>query len=276
MDTLNTAWLEATPPGWQKLVYVVDDPSAALKPPSNKGRESSVYLTYIIDNYEKLTGTIIFSHASRYQWHNDDPLYDGLQVLRHLQLPYIQTQGYVSLRCVWTIGCPAEIHPVTEALAPPPASNASSQEARAGSFYKEVFQELFPGDQVPEVVAAPCCAQFAVTAERIRTRPKSDYERYRGWLEKTPLRDSISGRIMEYSWHIIFGKDPVSCPNAKQCYCNLYGICDLNCEEEGVCSAMYTLAKYSVLPEGWPDVDWDGKWRNVTEIRGSLPYVYGS
>ncbi|KXT08506.1 hypothetical protein AC579_9216 [Pseudocercospora musae] len=267
----NTTWLQATPPDWQKLVYVVDDPKAPLTTPFNKGRESSVYLTFIIDNYEKLNGTIIFSHANRYQWHNDDPLYDGLQVLQRLQVPYIQSQGYVNLRCVWTLGCPAEIHPLTEALAPPPASDPSSEDARAGSFYKDVFQELFPGEVVPDVVGAPCCAQFAATAERIKTRPKSDYERYRDWLEKTPLRDDLSGRIFEYSWHIIFGEEPVFCPNAKKCYCGLFGICDLDCETEGVCGARYTLPKYSVLPKGWPDVDWDGKWRNVTELRGKLP-----
>lgn len=43
----NTTWLEATPPGWRKLVYVVDDPKAPLITPFNKGRESSVYLTYV-------------------------------------------------------------------------------------------------------------------------------------------------------------------------------------------------------------------------------------
>lgn len=38
-----------------------------------------------------------------------------------------------------------------------------------------------------------------------------------------------------------------------------------------MCDAMFTLPKYSVLPEGWPDVDWDGNWRNVTELRSKLP-----
>ena len=70
---------------------------------------------------------------------------------------------------------------------------------------------------------------------------------------------------------VIFGKEPVFCPNAKQCYCDLFGVCNLGCGEEGVCDAMFTLPKYSVLPEGWPDVDWDGNWRNVTELRSKLP-----
>ncbi|KXS96745.1 hypothetical protein AC578_9008 [Pseudocercospora eumusae] len=253
----NTTWLQATPPDWQKLVYVVDDPEAALTTPFNKGRESSVYLTYIIDNYETLNGTIIFSHARRYQWHNDDPLYDGLHVLKRLRLPYIQSQGYVNLRCVWTLGCPAEIHPLTESLAPPPASDPSSAAARAGSFYKDVFRELFPLQVVPDV-------SWPRASER-------DQSPITNVIEMTPLRDDLSGRILEYSWHIVFGKEPVFCPNAKQCYCDLFGVCDLHCEEEGVCRAMYTLPEFSVLPEGWPDIDWDGNWRNVTELRSQLP-----
>ena len=34
-------------PGWSRSVYVVDDPSAKLTVPKNKGREAMVYLTYV-------------------------------------------------------------------------------------------------------------------------------------------------------------------------------------------------------------------------------------
>lgn len=244
--------------------------------------------SYIIDNYETLDGVVIFSHASRYQWHNDDPLYDGLQLLLRLRVAHVQTQGYVNLRCVWTLGCPSEIHPFIDALSPPPFSDPSSKDALAGSFYKQAYEELFPGQPVPEVVAQPCCAQFAVTAERIKARPKSDYEHYRDWLRDTPLTDYLSGRIVEYMWHsrssfkawvlvlytehcvVIFGQEAVHCPNAKQCYCNMYGLCDLPCENEGECRSVYKLPKYSTLPAFWPEVDWNGEFRNVTELRAQI------
>jgi hypothetical protein len=144
---------------------------------------------------------MIFQHANRYQWHNDDPLYDGQRMLSRLQLPFVKAQGYVNLRCVWTLGCPSEIRPSKEYIAPPPAGEEVSEEARAGAFYKPAFEELFPGEPVPEVIGASCCAQFAVTANKIRERPKSDYENYRRWLLETKLPDDISGRILEYSWH---------------------------------------------------------------------------
>ncbi|WPH03267.1 Hypothetical protein R9X50_00614400 [Acrodontium crateriforme] len=260
----NTTWLQSAFPDWEKVVFVTDDENAANSVPANRGREAMVYLTFIIEHYDNLPRVAIFHHASEYQWHNDDPLFDGRRVLSRLQIPYVEQKGYVNLRCAWTLGCPAEIRPFDES-----DLNAvpTSPDARAGWFYKAAFEELFPEIPMPQVVGVSCCAQFAVTAERIRKRPRADYERYRRWLLETPLADSLSGRILEYSWHIMFGEEAVYCPNASDCYCNLFGLCNIHCEDEGNCRSQYTLPKYSQLPSGWPDIDWDGTWRNITELR---------
>lgn len=156
---------------------------------------------YIIDNYDKLPSLMIFQHANRYQWHNDDPLYDGERMLSRLQMPFVEAQGYVNLRCVWTLGCPDEIRPLKEFVDMSSGDGESSSELRAGAYFKPAFEELFPGVSVPEIVGASCCAQFAVTADKIRERPLSDYENYRRWLLETPLSDHVSGRLMEYLWH---------------------------------------------------------------------------
>ena len=126
-------------------------------------------------------------------------------MLSRLQLSLVKEQGYVNLRCVWTLGCPVEIHPIQEASAPaPPGPDGKPGDPKAGSFYKEAFETLFPGKHVPEKVGLSCCAQFAVSAAKIRERPRNDYVRYRRWLLETPSQDSLSGRIMEYSWHSKF------------------------------------------------------------------------
>lgn len=52
------------------------------------------------------------------------------------------------------------------------------------------------------------------------------------------------------------------CPNAADCYCNLYGLCDLQCRKDA-CRGRYDLPPYSSLPEGWPEVGWEGEWRQV-------------
>lgn len=43
----NITWLDDKLKGWTKNVYVVDDPSAALTVPKNKGHEAMVYLTCV-------------------------------------------------------------------------------------------------------------------------------------------------------------------------------------------------------------------------------------
>jgi hypothetical protein len=127
--------------------------------------------------------------------------------------------------------------------------------------YPQAFKELFPGKSVPSVVGVPCCAQFAVTREAIRSRPLKDYKRYRQWLLETSLDSHISGRVLEYSWHMIFGKSPVHCPNAQECYCKTFGLCDLECEE-GKCGDRWPVPPFATLPHGWPMVGWDGESRD--------------
>jgi len=186
---------------------------------------------------------------------------------------------------VWPFGCPFEIRPLEGLGAPVPSTDRSLGDVKAGTFHGEAFQYLFPNVTVPEEIGVSCCAQFAVTAAQVRQRSKRDYERNRRWLLETPLHVSISGRVMEYSWHseldgciriaramadhitVIFGKEAVHCPNASGCYCELYGLCNLICEDEGVCRSQYTLAKSSVSPEGWPDFDWKDYWCDVHSLR---------
>ena len=61
----------------------------------------------------------------------------------------------------------------------------------------------------PSQIGAACCAQFAVSKEQVRTRPLSDYKRFRDWIVETEKSDAKSGRVLEFLWHIIFGKDAV-------------------------------------------------------------------
>ncbi|OCK80577.1 hypothetical protein K432DRAFT_392938 [Lepidopterella palustris CBS 459.81] len=255
--TEDPSWLFTNFPDWEKNIYAVDNQSAPLTVPQNKGRESMVYLTYIIDNYNNLPDNVLFIHPNRYQWHNDDPDYDGLPMLRHFQLPYLEKEGYVNIRCAWSLGCPAEIKPLEE-------EGEHRAQVHAGGDYKQAFEVLFPGIEVPKFVGVSCCAQFAATRDKIRERPRKDYESYREWLLNTTLADSISGRILEYSWHMIFGKESVHCPSAEECYCKVFGLCNLECKERGSCTGRYILPPFSTLPEGWPVIGWQGEPRNRT------------
>ena len=199
-------------------------------------------LSYIIDHYAVLPEFLLFVHGAQYQWHNDDPNKDSATVISRLQLPYLRRQGYVNLRCVWTLGCPAEIHPRVRAPEHP-----------AEVHYADAFRQLFPNrtDDVPETVAVSCCAQFAVTADTVRRQPKETYEAWRRWLLATALDDPTSGRILEYSWHMLFGRAPVFCPDADTCYCDVFGLCGLKECTQQQCPGRYALPKSSEQPADW-------------------------
>ena len=193
----DTAWLPSFFPNWTHTVYTAENltgPSPAIR---GKGNEAMVYLTHLIDNYDSLPDIVIFLHANRYQWHNDDPLYDNVRALSRLQLSYVDKQGYVNLRCAWRPGCPSEIRPFEAAT----GSLSDERGLSTGPFFAGAFKELLPDLVVPDEVGVACCAQFALSRERILQRPKDEYQRLRQWLYDTDLPDRISGRIFEYLWH---------------------------------------------------------------------------
>lgn len=183
---------------WQHAVYVVDDPEAELHVQANKGKESGIYLQYIKDHYDDLPEYIVFLHAHRISPHVEFVQQDNVLTVQRLQLDYLKKAGYVNLRCEWGPGCPDEVQPFRQLDGRP------AEIAFAGAWMR-----MFNNTEVPEVVATPCCGQFAVTREQVLTRPLSDYETYHRWLMDTELDDETSGRVFEYLWHVIFGQDPV-------------------------------------------------------------------
>lgn len=210
----------------------------------------------MIDRYSDLPDVSIFLHDARFQWHNDNPFNgkygtivslqrvnrsDAVISIKSLNLEFVKSTGYANLRCVWAIGCPSELEPARYLRDRP-----DDPDHPTAVEFPDSFLELFPGAQIPEVVATPCCSQFAVSRKRIRDRPIDDYIRYRDWLLNTSLPTDISGRIFEYSWHstlhpcewrklltclVIFGKPAQHCVDPRSCYCKTYSLCDLTDEE---------------------------------------------
>jgi hypothetical protein len=158
------------------------------------------YLTYVISNYHKLPSTVVFLHAHRsgyYRgWHTDAWDHDNVRSVQSLNLSYVQESGYVNLRCNWATGCKPE--------------NYTPNDHVTKQIWMDVFHlENRTVDEVPEMVGQACCAQFAVSREQVMKRPLEDYVSYRQWVIDTELSDYESGRVMEYLWHVIFGKEAV-------------------------------------------------------------------
>lgn len=128
-------------------------------------------------------------------------------MLKNLNIDNVKKKGFVNLRCTWYVGCPLQIQPksaLKSATQEKTKKVGEEKEKEKKSFdylYATEWTKLFPKQSLPEKVAASCCSTFAVSRERIRARPKSDYIRYRDWLMDTPLDEDTAIAIMEYSWH---------------------------------------------------------------------------
>jgi hypothetical protein len=116
----------------------------------------------------------------------------------------------------WEPGCPSWMHPGTV------EEDINKKEE---SILGTVWSELFPLDPIPSVLAQPCCAQFAISGDRIRSLPLARYVFFRDWLLGTALSDYISGRVWEYIWQFVFTGNNVLCPREHICYCDGFGIC---------------------------------------------------
>ena len=213
----DISWMERDIPDIEKAIYVADDPSAPLHPPVNKGHEVMIYLTYIIDHYDELSDVTLFMHAHNITWHNSDLLdYNAGKMIRQLNPARVAREGYMNLRCNWDPGCPEWLHP---------GAVDTKKDRKEEPLLAQAWTELFPLRPVPEVLAQPCCAQFALSRERIQAIPLETFEFYRNWLLNTKLTDYFSGRIFEYMWQAIFTGKSSHCPEMHVCYCDGYGIC---------------------------------------------------
>jgi hypothetical protein len=226
----ETDWVAQELSDWQNAIYIVDLPPGEVSPTGhrtkiNKAREAMPYLTYIIDNYPNFPDVVAFIHPHRRgmpkAWHNDARGNDAVYMMRDLRIDTVLDRGYVNLRCNNEVGCPDEVQPFRD----PPDPLRYAEHAFPyvyGHFFNATFTMM---RETIGVVATQCCAQFAVSKDQLLKLPKYEYERYRSFLEETHYDDATSGRVMEYMWHIIFGRDAVHCENMFDCWCAVYGRC---------------------------------------------------
>ena len=213
----NISWISNELPDIHTAVYIANDPLAALHPPKNKGHEVMIYLSYIINHYDALPDILIFMHSHRWTHHNNALLaYDAAEMLRRLNSDYVTREGYVNMRCHWSPGCPEWLHP---------GNARESLDKQEEVVLSKSWGELFPSDPLPAALGQACCAQFALSKERVLSIPLSRFVYYRDWIMRTPLSDYISGRIWEYSWQFLFAGQSIYCPAEHTCYCGGFGLC---------------------------------------------------
>lgn len=155
---------------------------------------------------------------------------DTLPLIEKLNLAHVKMEGYASLRCNW-MHCPkAQVSPVL---------GHDDDLWSVDGLYASAWTDFFPNETVPNAVSGPCCAQFAVTREAVQRLTIDKYEQIRQWIWTLEVKEGEAsmkaGLVLEYMWHILFGKPVHYCPPAKECYCDKFSLCDLECEGEGWC-----------------------------------------
>ncbi|KAK2845238.1 hypothetical protein FQN49_005917 [Arthroderma sp. PD_2] len=201
----RVGWVRELEPNWVPFVYSVDnDPRYPLHTPKNVGREAMVYLSFIIDYYDSLPEVVAFTHSTNRQWHNDIKGLKTVNILTQLQVNSVKRKGYVNLRCKWEPGCPTSLNPLN-----PTEIDIREQNERAK--LPEIYMDLFnvTRNNVPEHIGGVCCAQFAVTRERIRARPREDYIRMRNWALESGFTSFGIGWVFEQVWHVVFGEEAI-------------------------------------------------------------------
>lgn len=261
--------------------YVSDSAMAQFQPAVlNKGREALMYLTYMRDFHnldrtpnsedDGLADINIFIHAEEFPWHGDLALMKSmLFTLAQLDLQHVLNNGYVNLRTSW--GGSGEHN------CPDGGFNTSTtfEENPLGEeyFMREAFTVNFPGEEVPEILAGPCCSQFAVAKEAIRGRDRQEYERAVNWLVETPWVDQLVGRVWEHMWVWLFKRIARDCGSEEwRSLCAQYGVCFEG--SEGLKRYEELWVERKSLKEGahsfWRELLRPGK---VAEARGAVQTI---
>jgi len=279
------SWLDSLADRYHICSYTADDPAAlttssALRVPANRGHEAMAYLTFLIDNYLNLPAAgAVFVHGTRFSWHNDDPSYDNLALLTALNVSSaIEPAGYHNMRCDWSAGtCPANVR-AQGSLETRMQAKVAPWELRtvADVAISAAFAQIFSLGNTAEnvllgsgdVLRSQCCAQFIVARDSIWQHERQEYVALRQWLlQAAPDDDRVSGRILSYLWHVLFVRrdllgrggqevdltrlNEIACPSAADCYCRLYGRCELPGCREGRCPGQYSIPPNYALPKDW-------------------------
>jgi len=132
----------------------------------NIANESTTYLKYIIDNYEKLPEIMIFIHDENQSWHHDGKL--TIRIPKMIDFFCKKKMGYYEFN----------------------NSKIDNDELinseKVTNFWRDVFQKPLGFGEINEVlpIGRKCCAQFIVSKSRVLCRSKKFYVDYYDWLIK--------------------------------------------------------------------------------------------
>ena len=170
------------------IIYDKETPENPHNIPVNKGNEASVYLKYIVDYYDQLPEYTFFIQDEEFAWHHSGSIVDKFREAVDANQPYYNINDLA--------------HWNKPNLIPPYLYQELLQ------WYATYVEEYIPLSKVPNandiIYGHRGAAQFLVHRDLIRGLPKVFYERLYNWIITTYIMNYVSGRLLEWTWHVFW------------------------------------------------------------------------
>lgn len=175
------------------------DPLPGALPLPNLGREAHSYLTHIVRNYDSLAALNVFLQGKPFDHLSQD---GGDPSLLKQRIDELAAKPRPFTGFAWfKLDC--------DGLGRPHDLRKPENEGRWNGWGKdipvaEIFEKLFAASAPERFIARGVTGNFAVTADRIRTRPRAFYEYALSLVTADPGDHDNTGHAFERLWHLIF------------------------------------------------------------------------
>jgi hypothetical protein len=166
-------------------IYDKECPENQYNIPVNKGNEASVYLKYIIDNYETLSDYTFFIHDDEYAWHHSGSIIDKYN------------EAIMSNKLYYNINDKCVLGSII--------SNPLYKDILI--WYDKYIEKYIPMHTLPNkdwTQTHRGSAQFLVHKSLITKLPLEFYENLYHWIITTNMTNRASGTFLEWTWHIFW------------------------------------------------------------------------
>lgn len=150
----------------------------------NKGNEASVFLEYILQNYDTLSDYTFFVHGHRTAWHHAEPMDQKINRIE-CNLKYFNLNDIPPFRI---LDCPATTNQIL-------------------TMYPQIEYILGPLDM--DRITFRMASQFYVHRDAIRSRSLETYKQLYEFIMKNNGQSFEDGLLFERIWHFIFTNDVV-------------------------------------------------------------------
>jgi len=165
------------------MIYDKECPDNPFNVPVNRGNEASVYLKYIVDNYDKLTDFTFFIHDEDYSWHHHGSIEECfLRAINSNELYY--NINHFDLN----------------------AYSHISEKKELMKWYNKYVEPYISLLRLPKknwLSGYKGCAQFLVHKSLITSLPHKFYIDLYHWILE--FEDGkLSGYFLEWTWHLFW------------------------------------------------------------------------